>query len=101
MRKIIAAAIIAFSIAGLAYASNLSVDSDSQHYNEKNKKIEIKGDVKVKYDDINVVSPSAEVLLNSQTGKPETVKFMENAYSYRSKPTKNTKLRQRFWKFRC
>lgn len=88
MKKIIAASIIAFSVAGLAYASNLSVDSEVQHYNEKNKKIEFKGDVKVKYDDVNVVSPNAEVLLNAETGKPETVKFLENAYSYQVKADK-------------
>lgn len=88
MKKFIAASILAFSVAGLAYASNLSVDSEVQHYNEKNKKIEIKGNVKVKYDDVNVVSPNAEVLLNSKTGKPETVKFMENAYSYQVKADK-------------
>lgn len=88
MKKIIATSILAFSVAGLAYASNLSVDSEVQHYNEKNKKIEIKGNVKVKYDDVNVVSPNAEVLLNSETGKPETVKFMENVYSYQVKADK-------------
>lgn len=80
--------ILALSIAGSVYASNLSVDSEIQHYNEQKKKIEFKGDVKVKYDDVNVVSPTAEVLLNTETGKPETVKFMENAYSYQVKAEK-------------
>lgn len=88
MKKIIAALIIAFSVAEFGYASNLSVDSEVQHYNEKNKKIEFKGDVKVKYDDINVVSPNAELLLNEETGKPERVKFLENAYSYQVKADK-------------
>ncbi len=88
MKKIIASLIIVFSVAEFGNASNLSVDSEVQHYNEKNKKIEFKGNVKVKYDDINVVSPNAELLLNGETGKPERVKFLENAYSYQVKADK-------------
>ena len=82
MKKIYITAIMIFLFAGFVNSADLTVESDNQHYKDAENKIDLQGDVKVKYDDINVVSPKAEVLINPELGKIEKVKFMENAYSY-------------------
>ena len=71
-----------FLFAGFVNSADLTVESDHQHYKDAENKSDLQGNVKVKYDDINVVSPQAEVIINPDLGKVERVKFLENAYSY-------------------
>lgn len=82
MKKILISSIIALLITGVVQASDLTVESDIQHFKDSEHKIDLQGNVKVKYDDINVVSPKAEVIINPAAGKVEKVKFLDNAYSY-------------------
>lgn len=82
MKKILISSAITFLIAGIATAADLTVESDTQHFKDAEHKIDLKGNVKVKIDDINVESPVAEVIINPAEGKVEKVKFLENAYSY-------------------
>ena len=82
MKKLIYLSLISILTAGLAYAADLSVESQSQHYVEPENRIDIEGNVKVKYDDINVVSPKAKVMIDPVSGKVDKVDFLDNAYSY-------------------
>lgn len=67
---------------GIANSADLTVESDVQNYKEKESRIDLEGNVNVKYDDINVMSPKAEVIINPESNKIETVRFLDNAYSY-------------------
>lgn len=91
MKKILISSIIALLITGVVQASDLTVESDIQHFKDSEHKIDLQGNVKVKYDDINVVSPKAEVIINPAAGKVEKVKFLDNAYSYQINAQKNMK----------
>ena len=82
MKKFYITAIIMFLFAGFVNSADLTVESEHQHYKDADNKIDLQGNVKVQYDDINVVSPKAEVIINPDLGKVERVKFLENAYSY-------------------
>jgi len=82
MKKLIYTAILSLLTAGFVYSADLSVESQSQHYIDSENRIDIEGNVKVKYDNINVMSPKAQVLIDSKSGKAEKVEFLDNAYSY-------------------
>lgn len=82
MKKILISVFAIVLSAGFVLAADLTVESDTQHYKDAEHKIDLQGNVKVKYDDINVVSPKAEVIINPDAGQVERVKFMDNAYSY-------------------
>lgn len=82
MKKLILVIFALFIATNLVNSADLSVESEHQHYKDFENKIDLKGDVKVKYDDINVLSPQAEVIINPDLGKVERVKFLDNAYSY-------------------
>jgi len=88
MKKYLVYLFVMAVTAGLSYGADLSVESEHQHYRESDNKIDLQGSVKVKYDDINVTSPHAEVIINPALGKAEKVKFLENAYSYQIKQDK-------------
>ena len=88
MKKLILSLIISAACSGIIYAADLTVESQTQHYKDAEHKIDLNGNVKVKYDDINVVSPKAEVLIDAEPGKVEKVKFFDNAYSYQVKNDK-------------
>ena len=82
MKKIVISLATMLFTAYIGYCADLSVDSDVQHFKDEQNKIELKGNVKVKYDNINVVSPNANVLLDEKTGEVKNVEFTDNAYSY-------------------
>jgi len=82
MKKLVYTAIISLITAGFVYSADISVESESQHFVEPENRIDIEGNVRVKYDDINVRSPKAKVLINGDTGKVDKVEFLDNAYSY-------------------
>lgn len=82
MKKITLIVLMMIISAGFAQGADLSVESEHQHFKDSEHKIDLQGNVKVKYDDVNVESPRAEVIINPELGKVEKVKFLENAYSY-------------------
>lgn len=88
MKKLMLSLIIFAASTGIIYAADLTAESQTQHYRDAEHKIDLKGNVKVKYDDINVTSLQAEVLINADEGKVEKVKFYDNAYSYQVKDNK-------------
>ena len=95
MKKLMLSLIISVACTGMIYAADLTVESQTQHYKDAEHKIDLKGNVKVKYDDINVVSPKAEVLIDADAGKVEKVKFFDNAYSYQVKDDKKHEVKAR------
>lgn len=95
MKKLMLSLIISVACTGMIYAADLTVESQTQHYKDAEHKIDLKGNVKVKYDDINVVSPKAEVLIDADAGKVEKVKFFDNAYSYQIKNDKKHEVKAR------
>ncbi len=82
MKKLLISSVIALSVAGIAYAADLTVESQTQHFNDANHRIDLEGNVKVKYDDVNVMSPRAHVILDPKNNRAEKVRFLDNAYSY-------------------
>ena len=82
MKKLIYTIFICVLTAGFVNSADLSVESQSQHYVEPEHRIDIEGNVKVKYDDINVLSPKAKVLLDAKLGKVDKVQFLDDAYSF-------------------
>lgn len=95
MKKLMLSLIISVACTGMIYAADLTVESQTQHYKDAEHKIDLNGNVKVKYDDINVVSPKAEVLIDADAGKVEKVKFFDNAYSYQVKDDKKHEVKAR------
>ena len=62
----------------VAYASNLTVESQNQTYEEDKKLITLDKEVNVTIDDIKVMSPKAFLTINAQ-GKPDTATFVDGA----------------------
>ncbi len=84
MRKeiIFKISILIFMLSGMAFAGSLTVESDSQEFNDNDRKIYLEGNVKVKTGDINVLSPRAVVQIDPKNNKVNNVEFKDNAYSY-------------------
>lgn len=82
MKKIAILLTAVFLTVSSSIAANITAESDVQHYKDSDHKIDLQGNVKVKYDDINVMSPRAEVIINPAQNKVEKVNFLDNAYSY-------------------
>ncbi len=84
MRKKIIGLIVSvsFILSGIVYAASLSVESDSQEFNDNESKIYLEGNVKVKTGGVNVNSPRAVVEIDPKNNKVNNVQFKENVYSY-------------------
>ncbi len=95
MKKFLIITIIILSTFSISNAADLTVESQSQHYKDSEHKIDLKGDVKVKYDDINVASPTAQVIIDPAAAKVEKVQFTNNAYSYQVKESKKHEIKAR------
>ena len=67
---------------GIVYAASLTVESDKQEFKDSDNKIYLEGNVKVKSGGVNVISPRAEVQIDSKNNKVNKVKFGENAYTF-------------------
>lgn len=76
---------------GVSFAGSLSVESDTQEFKDSDRKIYLEGNVKVKKDDTNVLSPRAVVEIDPKTNKVDKVQFKDNAYSYLLKDKKSMK----------
>jgi lipopolysaccharide export system protein LptA len=76
------ALILLLITSGFSYASSLTVESNKQEFKDSDNKIYLEGDVKVKKDDVNVLSPRAVVEVDPKNNKVNKVDFTDNAYSY-------------------
>lgn len=79
---IITLAAVFLAAAMQAYAGNLEIQSDSQEFKDSEKKIYLEGNVKVKTEDADVMSPRASAEIDPETNKVKKVEFKEHAYSY-------------------
>lgn len=84
---------ITFLTIGACYAGTLTVESDSQEFKDSDRKIYLEGNVKVKTDDVDVLSPRAVVEVNPDNNKVNKVEFKENAYSYSMKDGKKHEIK--------
>ena len=85
-RKIINSILLLMIItSGISYAASLTVESDKQEFKDSDRKIYLEGNVKVKTNDVNVLSPRAVVEVDPKNNKVNKVEFKENAYSYQLK----------------
>lgn len=82
-----------FITSELGYAASLTVESDSQEFKDSDRKIYLEGNVKVKTDDVNVLSPRAVVEVDPRNNKVNKVEFKENAYSYQLKGGKKHEIK--------
>lgn len=85
--------IMMFITSELGYAASLTVESDSQEFKDSDRKIYLEGNVKVKTDDVNVLSPRAVVEVDPRNNKVNKVEFKENAYSYQLKGGKKHEIK--------
>ncbi len=85
--------ITAFLTAGICFAGTLTVESDSQEFKDSDRKIYLEGNVRVKTEDVDVVSPRAVVEVNPDNNKVNKVEFKDNAYSYSIKDGKNHEIK--------
>ncbi len=92
-RTLINLLLILYITSGIAYASSLSVESDTQEFKDSDKKIYLEGNVKVKSGDANVLSPRAVVEVDPKSNKVNKVEFQENAYSYQLKDGKKHEIK--------
>lgn len=83
MKKILILITAIILLGSIVIAEDLTVQSDKQEFKDKENKILLNGNVKVKFGDINLSSPRAEVEVDEKTQKVKDVKFTDNAYSYR------------------
>lgn len=93
MKKLIFIFSILFLICSVVIAEDLTVQSDKQEFKESSDKILLDGNVKVKYGDINLTSPRAEVEIDGKNQKVKDVKFLDNAYSYMVKGDKKQEIK--------
>lgn len=93
MKKIVLIICMVISLAGIAFAADLKIQSNKQEFSDKDNKIFLDGNVKVKMDDLNITSPKAQVEIDPQTKKIKNVQFLENAYSYQVKANKKHEIK--------
>lgn len=87
-----------FITSGISYAGSLTVESDSQEFKDSDKKIYLEGNVKVKNNDANVMSPRAVVELDPRNNKVNKVEFKNNAYSWQLKDGKKHEIKAQILK---
>lgn len=85
--------ILIFVSSGISYSASLSVESDTQEFKDSDRKIYLEGNVKVKTDDISVLSPRAVVEVDPKNNKVNKVEFTDNAYSYQLKDGKKHEIK--------
>ena len=90
--------ILAYITTGITYAGSLTVESDSQEFKDTDKKIYLEGNVKVKSDDANVLSPRAVVEIDPKSNKVNKVEFKEQAYSWQLKDGKKHEIKAQILK---
>ncbi|MBR6163480.1 hypothetical protein IKQ26_06295 [bacterium] len=93
MKKILILFTAILLLSAAVIAEELTVQSDKQEFVDKENKIKLEGNVKVKYGDINLASPRAEVNIDEKTQKIKDVKFVDNAYSYRVNGAKKQEIK--------
>ena len=82
IRKFSVVLLMLYITTEICSAGKLTVESDSQEFKDSDKRIYLEGNVRVKTDDVSVVSPRAVVEVDPQKNKINKVEFKDNAYSH-------------------
>ncbi len=93
MKKIVILFTAIILSVSIVIADDLTVQSDKQEFKDNENKIMLDGNVKVKFGDINLLSPRAEVEVDAKTHKIKDVTFTDNAYSYQVKGAKKQEIK--------
>ena len=80
MKKILITSLIILSSLAV-FASDLIIESKTQTFSDKEKKIKLDGGVKVKMDNLTVESPRAEVSIR-RGNKLDTATFYDKPYAF-------------------
>ena len=80
MKKLFSILILLFT-SMMVFASDLVIESKTQTFSDKEKKIKLDGGVKVKLDNLTVESPRAEVSIR-RGNKLDTATFYDKPYAY-------------------
>ena len=80
MKKVLVLLLLIFSSLAV-FSSDLIIDSKTQTYSEKEKKIKLDGGVKVKLDNLTVQSDRADVTIR-RNNKLDTATFYDKPYAY-------------------
>lgn len=94
MKKVLILLLLIFSSMAV-FSSDLIIDSKTQTFSDKEKKIKLDGGVKVKLDNLTVESDRADVTMR-RNNKLDTATFYDKPYAYEVNENKNGKLRQIF-----
>ena len=98
IKKILNSILLLMFVSVGAYAASLTVESDSQEFKDSDRKIYLEGNVKVKTDDVNVISPRAVVEIDPKNNKVNNVEFQDNAYSYQMQSGKKHEIKAQILK---
>ena len=93
MKKVITIMIASFFVLGLAFADTLVIQSDKQVLDGEANKIHLDGNVKIKIDDVTLISPRAVGNIDPKTNKLKDAHFLDNAYAYQIKGSKKQEIK--------
>ena len=88
MKKLLIISFLIFSSLAV-FASDLIIESKTQVFSDKEKKIKLDGGVKVKMDNLTVESPRAEVSIR-RGNKLDTATFFDKPYAFEIDANKTT-----------
>ena len=91
-KTLITIASIILGLTTAAIASDLIIESNTQTYNEKDKKIKFDGDVNVTLDDLHVVGDKADISVTKKN-KLDTAKFYDKPYAYQIQNNKKREVK--------
>ncbi|MBR1943310.1 hypothetical protein IJ843_06205 [bacterium] len=91
-KTLITIAAIILGLTTAAIASDLIIESNTQTYNEKDKKIKFDGDVNVTLDDLHVVGDKADISVTKKN-KLDTATFYDKPYAYQIQNNKKREVK--------
>lgn len=94
---IIVSLIILF-MSAVTIGSDLIIESKTQTYSEKESKIKFQDDVKVKYEDINIIGDKADISV-TRDNKLDTATFYDKPYAFQIQNNKKREVKANILKF--
>lgn len=90
--------VIMLTIAGIAIASDLSIESDKQSFKMEENKAKFEGNVRVKMDDISATSAKAEVFIDPKTKQLSDAVMYDQPYVVQVKQDKSNEIKSNILK---
>lgn len=92
-KKFIAITITSITFASIAFATDLSIESDKQTFKMEENKGTFEGNVRVKLDDINATSTKAEVFIDPKTKQLSDAVMYDKPYVVQIKTDKKNEIK--------